>query len=313
MAAARPAALLLAALVAQRLRERNLLPAVVEEQRLPLQVLGQLLDELLIAQVLHVLLFALDAGVGHLHDLLAAEAWEHLRAIRLVELLHEFRRDRREAEVDERIADVALAVEVDRQIHEIVLLLVALVQSLHEHVSCVPVRDVAKHHRRVARSVHRGTVHAHGMQVPHQHGVDRGHGFGDHGARGRFLFLHQRVGALLEGLLLLVNGTPGPWGLAAFVRLCGSCFCGQRLQRLHHSNVALPLRSFVQLDELEKSGLLVVFALILRVVLHKHLLNDGLRRCLCLFLFALRHPLLLPATGLPTHHLGLSTHRLRGH
>ena len=96
-----------------------------------------------VAEVVDHALLALDASVGDVADL---EAVELLPSV-AVELLEEGHYVLWLHEVDEGVANVALVLEVDRQVEEVELTTVG-VQSREKHLLTVLVGDVLDHERR---------------------------------------------------------------------------------------------------------------------------------------------------------------------
>mmetsp|Transcript_147005 Transcript_147005/g.382053 ORF Transcript_147005/g.382053 Transcript_147005/m.382053 type:complete len:390 (+) Transcript_147005:621-1790(+) len=136
------ASTLLIACCTEGLRKGDLLALFIQEQGLPLGLLAQFLDEFLVAQVVHVGIAPLDPCVVYLTHLGAAEARQACCCLSAMELTDKGSCDRWLAEVDEGVTNVALAVEVNRQVDKIILALIALVQSFDEHVPGITIRDV---------------------------------------------------------------------------------------------------------------------------------------------------------------------------
>jgi len=86
-------------------------------------------------------LLALNASVGQLADLLRVEAFPHL-AGEVIEQLHH---KKGVAHVDEGVPHVAVVLEVDRQVEEVVPACVLLVQPLQKHLLRVLVWNVLDH------------------------------------------------------------------------------------------------------------------------------------------------------------------------
>mmetsp|Transcript_10157 Transcript_10157/g.30467 ORF Transcript_10157/g.30467 Transcript_10157/m.30467 type:complete len:616 (+) Transcript_10157:376-2223(+) len=174
-----PPAVALLASAEKCLGKVNLPAPVIEEQRLPLGPLCELLDEFFVLQIVHVCVSALDPCIRHLADLCTTETREALLGLSAVELLHEPLSDGRQTKVDERIADVALAVEVNRQVHKVILPIISLVEAVNQHVAGVAVGDVSQHDRGVPS--HNAAVHGrHGRHAP-GHAAEVGHQGSIHG------------------------------------------------------------------------------------------------------------------------------------
>mmetsp|Transcript_1883 Transcript_1883/g.4340 ORF Transcript_1883/g.4340 Transcript_1883/m.4340 type:complete len:308 (+) Transcript_1883:1515-2438(+) len=190
--------------------EGHLLPLVVQEKWLPRFMFRQFFNEFLHTQILHVLVSALHPCVAHLHNLVAVKAWQHLGAFGSVPLTHELGSHLWLAEVDEGVADVALAVEIDGQVDKVVLSFILLVQLLHEQVPGVSVGNVPQHHSGRLR----GHLHLHLVElhlVHHAEVLDPLHvSLGGVRVAGshclslsRLSIIEARSRAFLQGLLLL--------------------------------------------------------------------------------------------------------------
>ena len=124
--------------------------AVQEDEGADVLVLG---EDSRVLKVGEELLEALDAGVGELADLVAAEAVPALVVERGVE-----GRDVRGADgVDKGVADATATAEVDGQVQEVVATRAVAVELRAQHLLCAPVRDVADHQRRAR--VRNSSVH----------------------------------------------------------------------------------------------------------------------------------------------------------
>mmetsp|Transcript_26565 Transcript_26565/g.84267 ORF Transcript_26565/g.84267 Transcript_26565/m.84267 type:complete len:257 (-) Transcript_26565:97-867(-) len=188
--------------------------------------------------------------------------------LRPMELLDELLRYRRQAEVDECIPNVALAIEVNRQVDKVILTLVALVQPFNQHVPRVAIRNVPKHDSSVAWG--NAAVHRHGrrreghaVEIRHERRVHRRHA--------------ARVGA---GLELLRQLDP--------VRTSCRCLLRLPLEELAAAAPRKPLCLLLLAQRAPRDGRRFLLLLLRRPLLERHLdflLSLGVRRsfrCLCL-------------------------------
>lgn len=89
-------------------------------------------------EVLYAHGFALDRSVAHLTDFLTLKFWP----LRIVEPQEEFLNRVEVFEVDKGVSNIAVVVEVDRQVEEIILSVKKLVDVVHHHFLGVLVRNV---------------------------------------------------------------------------------------------------------------------------------------------------------------------------
>ncbi|TYZ61020.1 hypothetical protein PybrP1_009600 [[Pythium] brassicae (nom. inval.)] len=149
---------LLLVVVRQRLfggRERLRLAAVragAREHERPVRLV--LVEQARVLKARDHRLLALEPRVRDRADLLAVKVRPLLR----VELLVERHNGRGLDEVDERVAHVALVLEVDREVEEVVAPAVPRVDLCEQHLLRVLVRDVAHHERRALVGARRHAV-----------------------------------------------------------------------------------------------------------------------------------------------------------
>jgi hypothetical protein len=91
--------------------------------------------------VVNQLEFALNSTISDLTDLLTVETLPLLA----IQFLEELENEDGVNEVNEGVTHITLVLEVNRQVEEVILVFMVLVNLLQQHFLCVLVRDVLDH------------------------------------------------------------------------------------------------------------------------------------------------------------------------